>query len=265
MINIFDLLDKDLDLDYEYSKLYNLFQEEHIYSENYFSYTLVELFDKKIANWKYRGTSTSVKDILKKLELKEYTFPALARDDILKLIQLILNIKLFLKNKGYILKKTILFSNIDYILNKMQLDTITIDDRIMIVQKNVDVITASSNVDKDLGVLFFEYLSFEIEKDIKKKRNILKDIANKLEPDREKYNKVNKKLTNDLFNLFNKLNIRHNNVDGDKFIKIVKEMSDEELLSWYDKIFEIVIYLTNQEKNNKTISEVRELIKKIDG
>lgn len=265
MINIFDLLDKDLALDEEYSKLFDLFENEYIYTDSIYSYNIVELFNKRISSWKYRGTSTSLDDVLRKIGLKEYTLPVFAHDDILKLIQLILNVKFFLESEGCSFKKSFLFDNIDFILNKLQLDTIVINSQVMIIQKNVDVIIAANNVDKDLRILFFEYLDFEIEKDIKKKRNILKDIANKMEPDREKYNKTNKKLTNDLFNLFNKLNIRHNNVEGGKSVKIVKEMSDEELLSWYDKVFELVVYLINQKKSNKILSEIRELIKEIDG
>lgn len=265
MVNIFDLLDEDLVLDEEYAKLYDLFEKEYVSTSSLYSYNLVELFNKKISSWKYRGTSTSLKDVLRKLNLKYYTLPLLAHDDILKLIQLILNIRLFLEDEGCSFKKTLLFDNIDFILNKMQIDTIVKDDRIVLVQKNVDVITAYNNVDKDFGILFFEYLDFEIEKDIKRKRTILKNIASKMEPDRKKYSQTNKKLTDNIFNLFNKLNIRHNNVEGDKKIEKVKNMTDDELLSWYDKIFELVIYLINQERKELILSEARDLITEIDG
>lgn len=185
--------------------------------------------------------------------------------DILKLIQLSLNIKLFLEEYYEEIDDFILFKNIEVILNKLNYESYIEKDKVMLIPKDTEVLTAVNSVDKSLKSLLVEYLNFEIKDDVKSKKRILTDISFKLEPKRKEYNKINKSLTDNLFHLFNKANIRHNNQEGKKKIEEIANMSDKEILYWYDKTYEMIIYLLNQDKNNKNMREVDELIKKIEG
>ena len=66
------------------------------------------------------------------------------------------------------------------------------------------------------------------------------------------------------YQLFNKLDIRHNNKAGSKKNEIVVNMTEEELIEWYDKLYKLIIYLINQKGNNSLLREVEEFIRKIE-
>ena len=264
-VNIFDLLDSNLDLEDEYEKLYELlFERDKFIFGDSFNYSLELLFESHIDDWPYRGTSLKLDEILEKINLQDYTEIEFALEDILKLIQLILNIRLFLENKGYSFNETILFKNIEYILNKLNYKYIKERDKIFVVPKDVEVLSALTNVDKELGILLLDYLDIDLVNNVKKKKNILENISNKMEPNRSNYNKVNKKLTDNVFDLFNKANIRHNNKEGKNKIDCIAKMTNEELISLYDKTYSLVIYLINLDKNNRIHNEVKKLIDEIE-
>ena len=264
-MNIFDLLDDDLDLIKEYRKIIELFDDKSFYRDFVgIGKSLNDAFNEKIQNWKYRGTSTSTLEIFRKLHLNASTTEEDAFNDILKLIQLALNIKLFLERYYEEMDEFILFKNIEVILNKLNFESYVEEDRVMLIPKNTEVLTSIEGMDKSLKGLLVEYLNFEIKDDIKSKKRILTDISFKIEPKRKDYNKINKNLTDNLFHLFNKVNIRHNNKEGDKKNEVVAAMTDSEIIYWYDKTYEMIIYLLNQDKNNKNMKEVNELIRKME-
>lgn len=68
--------------------------------------------------------------------------------------------------------------------------------------------------------------------------------AKELEPKRKSLEKINPELADDLFFLFNNLNIRHNNVaEGTtNYRKFVAKMGKDELCEWYHLIQEMVCY-----------------------
>ena len=76
-----------------------------------------------------------------------------------------------------------------------------------------------------------------------KKRGILLALADKLESRRNKLKGRNTSLETDLFFLFNKLNIRHNNQDseGQNYIPLVADMGAEEIEKWYDDIYQMCL------------------------
>ncbi len=264
-MNIFDLLCGDMNLREEYKLLMKLYKEPHYqYEDMFFETSLCELFSKKITKWKYRGTAVTAEDILDKLELKVFTNESRALNDILKLIQLILNVKLFLDDYYEDIGEYVIFENIDKILKKLNYDTYKEEDRILLIPKNIEVLEAVNATTNNLKVLLVEYLNFENINNILTKKRVLNDISFELEHKRCDYNKINKSLTDNIFHLFNKMNIRHNNKEGKYKNEIISKMNDKELLYWYDKTYEMIIYLINQEKNNKNMREVDELISKIE-
>ena len=264
-MNIFDLLDGDLNLCNEYKILMKLFREPYYqYEDIFLSSSLHKLFSNKISEWKYRETAITTDDILNKLELKRYTNESDAFNDILKLIQLILNIKLFLENYYEDIGDYVIFDNINKILEKINYEIYQEEDRILLIPKNIEVLEAINTTTKELKLLLVEYLNFEIIDDVLAKKRILNDISFELEHKRKDYNQINKSLTENIFHLFNKINIRHNNKEGKRKNEVVSKMNDKELIYWYDKTYDMIIYLINQEKNNKNMREVKELISKIE-
>jgi hypothetical protein len=77
-----------------------------------------------------------------------------------------------------------------------------------------------------------------------KKRDFLRAFAHELEPKQSSLEKINKDLKNDLFFLFNNMDIRHNNSDsnnGKKYKEFVDNMNNKELEDWYDYIYKMCL------------------------
>lgn len=259
MIDIFELLDKDLDLQQEYDRMYEMF-----FYEPFHNYSLAYYFNEKLYDWDYRGTCSSGEEVLQKLNINSVVNDLNAFDEILKLMQFILNIKLFLDNKGLENDSFVLYKNIFYILNKINYEYKIENDRVYLYPKDEEVFMAIDNVNKDMKSLLFEYIKFDIKNDVTSKSRLLSEIAKKMEPLRKEYSTTNKTLTEKIFQLFNKLDIRHNNKAGSKKNEIVANMTEEELIGWYDKLYKLIIYLINQKENNSLLREVEEFIRKIE-
>lgn len=100
---------------------------------------------------------------------------------------------------------------------------------------------------------------------IEEKRKILFKLANELEPRKNESEKINDDLTDDIFYMFNNLNIRHNNVSiGEKYYnEYVAGMRECELEEWYDKLYQKILLanlLLDDEKGKKSIKELRRKI-----
>ena len=129
-----------------------------------------------------------------------------------------------------------------------------IDDRIIIIEDNVfanetaQIVTEFADEKEALSIL--EYNHFSNKRNIERKKEILKKIADLLEPWRKPLNKSNElkallKVNHDkiqalekLFYMYNKFNIRHNNED-----QMLTELSDKEIESWYDKVYTLSLFI----------------------
>ena len=124
--SIYDILGKRINILNEYEKLYDLFNNEYLYSYGRSNYSLADLFDLFIEDWEYRATYRNIEEILLDLDLDEETTEEMAMQDILYLIELILNVEDFIERKNAVFNK----QYFDY------------DDR------NVDLIYKKSNIIK---------------------------------------------------------------------------------------------------------------------
>ena len=84
--------------------------------------------------------------------------------------------------------------------------------------------------------------SIAMKGDLERKKAILVTLGDKLEPQRDKLEKVNDHLKKDIFCLLNNLNLRHNNTDpGSNYRPYVASMKDEELEQWYDDLYQMIL------------------------
>ena len=97
--SIYDILGKRLNIIKEYDKLYEMFVFEHVYLYNNRRYSLAEIFDEFIDEWDYRSTYTNIDEIMEELTLDDTTTEDTALRDILYLIELILNVNEYIKEK----------------------------------------------------------------------------------------------------------------------------------------------------------------------
>ncbi len=124
--------------------------------------------------------------------------------------------------------------------------------------KDAAVVSASEIVPEEIVIPILEYHHHSLKGNIDKKRTILLKLADDLEPKRKDLKSINSTLEDNLFYLFNNINIRHNNTnpnDKSKYKAYVANLSQNELEDWYDETYQLCLLafleLDNVERNNK--------------
>ncbi len=92
-----------------------------------------------------------------------------------------------------------------------------------------------------------------------RKKEILKSLGDVFEGKRQQIKSINNALANEIGCLLNKLNIRHNNMEGTKAESFVQMMSDEELEEWYDDTYQLLLLAFLEADNSKRRQKVRTL------
>ena len=103
---------------------------------------------------------------------------------------------------------------------------------------------------------------------MQEKKNTILKLAELLEAKRPQLSKVDSGFCNDLFYLFNNLNLRHNNIDPSmkgKFKQAVAEMSPEELEHWYDETYQMCLLAFLRLEQEERKIEVDKLKSRIEG
>ena len=281
--SIYDVIGKKFDIEYEYLKLYDLFYNADFYEYKYTNYSLAEIFNIFIEEWKYRATYRNVDEIFADFDLDEETNEVNVLRDILYLIDIILNINAFieymmadLENQYYNFKDSgvsriykysnMINENIEILLKELGYRIITEEEyKIKILKDNADaIITATMVNDNKLEDLIINYIDFRIEKDLDAKKEILNNFAQYLEPLRKDIKSANSSLENYIFLCFNNLHIRHNNKIGSKTKDYVTSMGEEELLFWYDKVYNLILIAIRLINLPNEFNEFNELKKKIE-
>lgn len=122
------------------------------------------------------------------------------------------------------------------------------NDIYICVENKPEAMAVAEIVDDNLSYSVLEYNHFRIKGNLGKKKNILKNMADDIEPERSVLRGINKKLSDELFLLLNKF-IRHNNEDNE-YITSLDEVELEEI---YDEIYQIWLLakLELERKNRK--------------
>ncbi|KXT78823.1 hypothetical protein STRDD11_02382 [Streptococcus sp. DD11] len=158
----------------------------------------------------------------------------------------------------------------NYFLNILNHELITLEngDKI-IVEKNVyasevSQILSETSIEDAIRVL--EYNHFSNKGDIQRKKEILISLANYLEPLRKELNNSEElkevfKVNNNkiiafekLFEMYNNLGLRHNNLK-----QYHQNMSDEELERWYDDIYTSTLFVILSLDEARILSQLEAL------
>ncbi len=230
-------------------------------------------------DWKGRGTCIDCNDMLETLGLKEILKDSeyITENDILSYLEYAANILRLVNNvkfrNGASYNMTDVyraaFDNVNSCLDWLNFETKTFSqkDIVLVVEKNAVATSVAELVDEELAYSIISYNHFLLKGNIDEKRKILFKLANDIEPRRSELEKINYKLADNIFYMFNNLNIRHNNCKkGDKHYKeYVAKMSESELEEWYDKLYQETLLanlLLNDENEKIKIKKLRENIEK---
>lgn len=275
--NFFELLEREMNFQDEYCKI-----EDVIINGNSFV-NIEKQIEENFSKWKYRGNYISFWELRRHLnftysQIDEYTAEYepdrrnITMNDFLLYSEMILNmLKLLecehafvLDSQAQLVKQTILYD-----LEKINHEPVEQKDgRIIIVQKNAAVSAVADLVEPDLAQMLIRYHHYLLKGDLEAKKDILRKMADALEPRRKEIASINKTLSSDFFFLVNKMNIRHNNCDPSdpsKYVEKFAKMTKKQKESWYDEIYQqgLMLFLTmEQVKRTNKIAEFKEAIVK---
>ena len=259
--SMYDILNKKIDYENEFSKLWNMLFTKKYYQYSNISYTLIEMFDKLIVNWKYKGTKCSAEEVVNELGI--YDLEKLSiQEAILRICDFIINVREFVKyqkkeidneinkimNNRYYSDVIELPSSIE-LYDKMMVDLVyelldglnyeviqKEDYQCFIIKKNVDAEeTAKVLENEELSSKILQYNNYSIVNDLDAKKSILISMADYFEGN--KFKIKNNDLEKNISFALNNFNIRHNNKIGKNENKFIKKISDDDLINLYDETY----------------------------
>ena len=134
------------------------------------------------------------------------------------------------------------------------------DGIIIFVENDKAAISVSEIVEPQLAYSVLEYNHYKLKGKLDRKKDILKNMADSIEHERNALKGINSNFTSDLFQLFNKF-IRHDNVDNN----YISSMSDSEIEEVYDDMYQMWLLAKLQLEQAGRNDKIRGLIKSING
>lgn len=256
--NYFEILEEsslNLDLGKELDKLEQIIHESFWNDDmgvNCSLYDLIELNFKRYRNRKHFLTVEElINDLLlnsRKLSIKErYFLMAEMYLDLFSSLHMTRGSGLDKQARYFLEQVRIVSSSLGYKLIRTNNKLIIVEDNIF-AHEAAQTVSEFADVKDALSIL--EYNHFSNKGNIERKKEILKKIADLLEPWRKPLNKSSElkdllKTNNDkiqalekLFYMYNKFNIRHNNEE-----QMLTGLSNQEIESWYDKVYTLSLFI----------------------
>ena len=125
-----------------------------------------------------------------------------------------------------------------------------IEDFVIYVEKDSAAISVAEIVPEQLAFVVLEYNHHKLKGDLNKKRQLLKEMADNIEPERKRLRSINSTLETQLCQLMNKF-IRHDHSQT----PFIVTMKKQEIESTYDDIYQMWLLakleLDNLERKNR--------------
>ncbi len=233
-----------LDIKEEYDKLYNLF-----YGQDKDGKSLSQCISDNFLDFHFRGTCLTLEEFDRKHEFNFEESPRnFDTDYFVSFCEYVWNFVTFLQD-GYFFRyhnKMFFWQHIEKLIDAIGYERTQENGFTIFVPKDNVAIAVSESplIPDDVSYKVIAYHHHSMKGDLEAKKETIRKLADLLEPKRENLKNENKKLANDLFGMFNKMNIRHNNCDPSdesKYCKYIAEMSSKDLETWYDEIFQMCL------------------------
>lgn len=274
--NFFEMMEREIDFQNEYEKIENILLNKRVKAGK----TLDDLIELQFKNWKYRQNYTSFWELRCKMDFTYYQtdqYPIqwetdrkdVKLADFLLYVEMVLNMFSLLHSFSEILVKetiNLVIETIRYDLEKINHEVTDLGDgHLIVTQKDAAAAAVADIVEPDLAKAVIQYNHHLLKHDLGAKKEILKRMADALEPKRSKLKAANSTLESDFFMLVNKMNIRHNNCDPEdraKYVEPFAKLTPRQKENWYDDIYQegLMAFLTlEQVERNKRIADFKAL------
>ena len=163
------------------------------------------------------------------------------------------NIKRYSDNTTYSIKcKSIITHNIPVILETYNYEAYSLDDRIILIEKDTSYEELLSLVPDDIGELLLSYKS-KNNNGIKMKRIILDKLYNYLLKDIDKYKGYNSTLFSSIKTIITKMGV------SGEIDKKYQNLTNYKLRKYYDNCYQMIIYLIKTEDILKIKEEIKNI------
>ena len=261
MKSIFDI-ENEINIQEEFEKIVKVFFKfECVKVIGGIRVSIMEYFNVKVfREWKYRHTMTSIFKYLSFIGVTEdvvFGREKITEEVFLRFIEFILNMLYSCKSKIPIVadKKRfdITIKNIDTILEEKGYDVEELEDKVVLVKRSADIDSVLKVTPDNISKVLLEYNELRVEKDIQVKKQLLKQIDLYLE-EFVKVKDYDKELDQTIGMIVNKMGINHP-IKEEPYLSF----SEDELLEWYDKCFELMIHAIRFRR----VKEIKEERKKL--
>jgi hypothetical protein len=280
--SIFEILSDNFDINYEIKTIWDMFKNIFITTNpgsiHGNKISLLKCVDSySFKNWKSRGRCVSPTDMMNRLGINEIMNEPLSfSDDILQFLEYVENmikrcdrvLQSYVHRNRFLVSDDyqILKENITAFIEHFGYESHYFEDteQVLITEKNPAATSAAEISEPEIGKKIIQYNHYLLKGNIDTKKSIIIALSKNLEPQRKKLEQVNSSLASDLFLLFNRMNLRHNNIDpSDKknYQQFIAEMSNNDLEFWYDEIYQLILLSillldnTNRQGDIKTLKE----------
>ena len=281
--NIFDIASQNTTMASEVGRLISMAtKEDTICVDTYEEKTLFEYFDEYcFEDWMQRGHFVDLDDFLKCIGFDNLKKSATEDvEEFLTLIELIYNVwvlvnvdvanynkigyKLEWEGNYYHLKKVM-----DDILGQYNY-TAYVDkknEKVLVIENTPGVTAVAEIVEPSLALEVIKYNHYALKGEIELKKSILLKMAQQLEPQRKSLHTIDSKLEDNIFFMFNNLDLRHNNrsANDKSYKEYVAKMKKRDLEKWYDELYQMVLLAFLLLDNVDRTEKVKELKGKITG
>lgn len=260
-----------IDLKKEYTKLFTLLYATYKDGTNKTT-SVYEKFAEAFPQMWFRGTAISLDEFD---EEHGFCFEEQPKD---------FNIDYFISfceyfynlNDGYMnvmgylsnVNTTFITQQIDKIISLIGYKSIEQNGFTVFTEMSSSAIAVSEIIeDENLSYKTIYYNHHSMKGDIEGKKEIILKLANCLESKRKILHSVNPALEDNLFFIFNNLNIRHNNIDSadvKNYRKFVDDMPSNELEQWYDEAYQMCLLAFLEIENIERRKKVADLKKEIE-
>ena len=220
---------------------------------SYFDYVNTHLFH----NWKHRGTYLDCYEYLESIGINLKN-KKISKESFLNFIEFLLNIQLLMNSlkhyseqtKFSVKCKSILVHNIPILLESYGYQAYSLEDRIVILERDLDYEDLMDLLPEDIYELLLSYKNIN-NNGIKIKRMILYKIYEYLLRDSEKYKGYNSSLFSSIKTVVTKMGIV-----GD-IDKKYSTLSNYKLRKYYDNCFSMMTHLIRTENILKYKEEIK--------
>lgn len=257
-------LERKIDFQNEYLKLEHMICVERIREYSY-TITINDWIEQNFRLWKKRGSYISFKEVRQQTGFKVdaqrgiYT-NTVGMGEYFLFCEMVGNILKDLYGTAQVLMSEginhqikDITHTIKAVLERTGFEWRNINDEWMIVEKNAVSLAVADTVEPELADAIIEYNHYLLRGDLIRKQELLKKLADALEPRRSELCSLKKQETEDFFFMVNNMNVRHNNcdpADSKKYNRTFAMLSQEDKESWYDRIYEqaLALYVSLEQK-----------------